>query len=80
MYSENLGRKTMPEKISDTHPVPSDVDAILDTVENFLDTCPDIQDHPLKFGERVWNRGLGAWVQSIVIGEVRWNIAIARGD
>ena len=61
-------------------PVPADVDAILDTVVNFLDTCPGIQDFPLKFGERVWAPELGAWAQSVMIGEVRWNIAIARGE
>ena len=61
------------------NPVPSDVDAILDTVENFLDTCPDLKDEELKFGPRRWDETLGAWIQSIMIGEVRWNIAVAKG-
>ena len=79
MYSENLGRKRMPTETRDDHPIPSDVDAILDTVENFLETCPAVEDEDLVFGPRVWDETLGAWVQSITIGEVRWNIVIARG-
>lgn len=53
-------------------------DKVLDTVETFLETHPELEDVDLRFGERTTGEGPTVRMEHVTIGEEVYLVVVKR--